>query len=156
MANLKYFIKNIAIWEISIALLFAVTSLTVRAATLESHAVSEFSKKYELVYFYSHSCKYCHAFTPVLVKYAKDNRINIVGFVLDGTVSSTNQQTTDLPGSINADQEIIEKFFGSLDAVVAPALFLLNKNNLYIYPVSQGALSYQELVIRMKQLQQQI
>ena len=153
---MKHIIRNITILKIVGVLLFTVTSLAIKATTFESHSVSGINKKYELVYFYSHSCKYCHAFTPILAKYAKDNRINISGFVLGESVSSTNQPTVNLPGNINADQEIIEKFFGSVDAVIAPALFLLDKSNLHVYPVSQGALGYQELVSRIKQLQQQI
>ena len=134
---MKYLIRNILIFLMLI-------NLAMEAA------ISEFSNEYELVYFYSHSCSHCRTFAPILRGYAKNNKLSIAGFLLNKNVSPINRQATDLPGSINADQEIIEKFFGRIDAAVAPALFLLNRNNLHVYPISQEALSYQELVSRNK------
>ena len=152
---MNYFISNMTMLKIINLIFFAVTSLAARAATFELHSVSEFSEKYELVYFYSHSCSHCRTFTPVLVKYAKDNRLGIAGFVLGEDISFVQQPTADLPVSIGADWEITEKFFSNTK-VVAPALFLVNKRTFRAYSVACGALSYQELASRIKQLQQQI
>ena len=164
---MKRFIRNMTTLKIINLIFLVVINLTVEAAIVESSICNstnafygcldlEFSNEYELVYFYSHSCSHCRTFTPVLVKYAKDNRLNIAGFLLDENVSPINRQATDLSGSINADQEIIEKFFGRIDAVIAPALFLINKKTLHAYPVSRRALTYQELDARIRKLKSQV
>ncbi len=146
---MKHFIRNMMGLKI-INLVF----LLIAGLTVESAISGPLSYEYELVYFYSHSCKHCQIFTPILVEYAENNQLNIAGFLLGGITS--NRSIAYVPGSLEADQEIMEKFFNNGIGVGVPALFLINKRTLHTYPISQGALTYQELDIRVKNLRSQI
>ena len=115
---------------------------------------SEFSKNYEFIFFYSFSCAYCERFAPVLKGYSGNTGISVRSFVLGG--NSINQESNYFPDSTVVKQEVIESFFGKGKAVAVPALFIINKKNLHVYPVSQGSLSYSELVRRMDELSPKI
>src|SRR3972149_8766498 len=120
---------------------------------------SRLSRDYEFIFFYSFSCTYCKNFAPVLKRYSDSSGINIRGFILGGNFA--NQESNYFPNSTVVNQEVIKSFFGSfvlLDkknkgkGIAVPALFIMNKKNLHTYPVSQGALTYSELVRRMDEL----
>jgi len=115
---------------------------------------SEFSKNYEFIFFYSFSCAYCERFAPVLKGYSGNTGISVRGFILGG--NSINQESNYFPNSTVVKQEVIESFFDKGKAVAVPALFIMNKKNLHVYPVSQGSLSYSELVRRMDGLRPKI
>ncbi|CAL7962375.1 exported hypothetical protein [Gammaproteobacteria bacterium] len=129
-----------------------------------SESKFQFNRDYEFIFFYSNSCQYCKSFAPVLKKYSNNFGIKVRSFVL-GEKYSTNANLASSYLSNNnvanqesniADHEIVEQFFERTTNASVPALFVVNKNNLHVYPVSQGALTYLELVSRMNKLKPQI
>ena len=101
---------------------------------------------YEFVLFYSTICPHCIKFAPVIRQYSDKSGIPIQAFAVNGNKSHY------FPNSIPLTQETIEQFFGKNASLALPSLFLLNKKNLHVYPVSQGALTYTELQLRMSKL----
>jgi len=125
-----------------------------------SFSESKLSRDYEFIFFYSLSCAYCKSFAPVLKKYADNSGINVRGFILGGNSSNFDNHFPDFFDSTVVKQEVLERFFGFSDksfsdkrsGIAVPTLFLLNKKNLHVYPVSRGSLTYLELIIRMNEL----
>lgn len=115
-----------------------------------SYFESRFSKDYEFIFFYSPGCAYCERFAPILKKYSDNSGINVRGFVLGS--GSINKESNYFPNSTVVKREVIEDFFGKDKGIAVPTLFIANKNNFHTYPVSQGALTYLELVRRMDEL----
>ena len=101
---------------------------------------------YEFILFYSTTCPHCLKFAPTLRQYSDKSGIPIQAFAVNGNKSHY------FPNSIPLTQETIEQFFGKNASLALPSLFLLNKKNLHAYPVSQGALTYTELQLRMSKL----
>lgn len=113
----------------------------------------QFSKNYEFIFFYSNSCLYCKNFEPIFKKYSDSFGIGVRGFVINGDIPKSSSY---FPNSSVVSQEMIAQFFGRKSNISVPTLFIMNKNNLHVYPVSQGALTYSELVKRMSKLKPKI
>jgi len=104
---------------------------------------------YEFIFFYRSNCPYCRKFDPILKQYSIDTTIPVRAFTLDGI------SLPSFPNSITVNPAIVHEYFGSSaeDRTIAvPTLFIMNIANLHVYPVSRGALSYTDLVMRMNEL----
>ena len=104
---------------------------------------------YEFILFYSPSCPHCIKFEPILEQYANNTEILIRAFAVDGN------NLKNYPNSDVFSSELIEQFYRYLEKdgnLLVPSLFIFNKHNLHVYPVSQVALTYSELCVRMKEL----
>jgi thiol-disulfide isomerase/thioredoxin len=117
-----------------------------------SFSESRLSKDYEFIFFYSLSCTYCKSFAPVLKKYSDNSGINVRGFIIGGNSSNLDNHFPDFFDSTVVKQEVLERFFGKGSGIAVPVLFILNKENLHAYPVSQGSLTYLELARKMDEL----
>ena len=107
------------------------------------------SKDYEFIFFYSSNCHYCIKFNPVLKLYSDNSGIWVKAFAIG------NGSSPYFPSSTVVAQEVVDQFFGSFEKrtnISVPTLFIMNKNNLHVYPVSSGALTYLELYTRMNDL----
>ena len=82
--------------------------------------------------------------------YSENSNISVQAFVL-GT-SKTSPYSLDFPNSTTVTQDVVDQFFGIGAKIAVPTLFILNKNNFHVYPVSSGALTYLELASRMNEL----
>ena len=120
----------------------AITSQNLLSNKTKSH--------YELVLFYNVSCHYCFQFCRTLKEYALQNRMPVKAFKL------TQKTSPYFPNSILVNQRIIEQYFGQGVQIAVPALFVLNPNNMHLYPVSSGNLTSDELKVRMDELMQKI
>lgn len=104
------------------------------------------SRNYEFIYFYSGDCQHCLSFNPVLKRYASKSGIAVKAFMFgDKTVAYFAE-------SVPVERVIVEQYFGKEASLAVPALFILNKDNYHVYPVSKGSLSYSELTARMNVL----
>jgi thiol-disulfide isomerase/thioredoxin len=104
---------------------------------------------YEFILFYSPTCPHCIKFEPILKQYANNTRIPVRSFAVDGSNLENYSNSDALP------LELIEQFrryLGKKGNLSVPCLFILNKHNLHAYPVSQGALTYSKLCVRMEEL----
>ncbi len=166
--KLKYFITKLAtlFFSFLLSLLFilsflAISTFLIFIINTDALAESTYSpntknislrRNYEFVFFYSTSCRHCMKFEPVLKKYSDSTGIQVRAFVVG------EGKSVYFPNGTIVTQEIIEQFFGFSDSfkkgnsISVPTLFIINKNNLHAYPVSQGALTYSELYIRMNEL----
>lgn len=109
-------------------------------------SISALRRDYEFIFFYSADCQYCKKFNPVLKLYSDGSGISVKAFVIGGGTSPYFTNSTVVT------QKVIDQFFGKGSRVSVPTLFILNKSNLHVYPVSSGALTYLELSTRMNEL----
>jgi hypothetical protein len=105
-------------------------------------------KEYEFILFYESGCKHCLTFSPVLKKYSVNTGIKIISFIL----GEPNDAMPLFSDSTQVDQKTVELFFGKGAEISTPALFIWNKNNGHVYPVSRGMHTYFELEVRMDKL----
>ena len=109
-------------------------------------SVIALSRDYEIIFFYSTDCQHCKSFDLVLKRYSDNLGILVKAFAIGERVSPS------FPNSIPVAQKVVDQFFGKGSQISVPALFILNKNNFHVYPVSSGSLTYLELNTRMNQL----
>ena len=133
----------------------SVTTTTVASQNLKSlnspkNLNQDLDKHYELILFYSVSCDYCPQFCRTLKHYAWQTRMPVIAFKL------TEENSPHFPKSVLVDQRTIEQFFGKGAQIAVPALFVLNPNNMNLYPVSRGNLTNEELRLHMNSLMQKI
>lgn len=111
---------------------------------LEQKAQGFFST-HGLLFFYGSQCPYCKQFAPVLHRWAKQQRAEVLPLSLD------NQALPEFPKFLPATTEWINAAFGS-NAINYPALFVVNPKTQAIYPVGFGSMSDVELNARMELL----
>lgn len=104
------------------------------------------NQNYALVLFYRSSCPHCQRFDPIVKSFAAHYGFTVYPYTTDG------QSLPSFPNSMPATQEIVNVFFGSPSFMV-PSLFLINVQTLEAYPVSQGEMSYEDLLSQMLNLQ---
>jgi len=110
--------------------------------------VSALRKNYQFMLFYRATCPHCQRFAPILKEYANHSGIAVRAFTFAGV-------SPYFPASVVVNRDLINTYFHGT-RVAVPALFILNTTNGHAYPVSQGELSYAELVARMNQLAEEI
>ena len=111
---------------------------------------TQLQKNYEFVIFYRASCPHCQRFAPILNQFSNQNGFLVESVATDGIISAY------YPHGIKMTPELKEAFFGRSSDTAVPALFLLNRQNGHVYPISQGELSWEELNTRMEELMPKI
>lgn len=102
-----------------------------------------FNKTHTLVFFYASTCKHCHHFAPVLQSYAKKSGLSVLALSFDNTpIEGFNIFKPVTTEWVNVAFEGKEIHY--------PALFIMNQKTNALYPVSFGAMSYDELQLRMQ------
>ncbi|KTC84391.1 conjugal transfer protein TraF [Legionella drozanskii] len=102
-----------------------------------------------LVFIFSNQCPYCVQFAPLVKAYATANHWPIEAVSLNGQI------LPDFPDAIFATQDMIDVAYQG-KPVVYPALFIANTRTKALYPVSFGALSYEELLERIQAITSKI
>lgn len=90
-------------------------------------SIDNLQNKYEFILFYRATCTHCQKFDPVLAEYSSVSHISVKAFTFD-------EPLPDFPNSTHIDRNAAIEYFGSNDIAV-PALFIMNKDNLHLYPV---------------------
>lgn len=96
-----------------------------------------------LVFIFSNQCPYCVKFAPLLKAYSEVNHWPIEAVSLNG------QNLPEFPNALFATQDMIDVAYQG-KPVVYPAVFIANTTTKALYPVSFGALSYEELSERIE------
>lgn len=118
-------------------------AMTPRAAQIERRVDEEnltenlkaLSKNYGLIYIYKEGCRYCEAFAPVVIDFARKHN-----FELEGLTSSNAK----IDG-INCVQN--EEAVRALNSEGAyPILYLVNPTNNEVIPLARGYVSIDELL----------
>ena len=101
----------------------------------ELQATTELNEKYGLFFFYRSDCPYCHAYSPVLKRFAKKYDLEVMAVSLDG------KKLPEWPNS-QTDKGQAKK----LGITSVPATIAFDKSTSEIIPIGFGALSQQELM----------
>ena len=105
--------------------------------------IYDVSQADKFIFFYRGQDPKSMKLGETLKKYADETGMRIESYIVD------HRSLPIFPKSVFANQEIIEKYFGSVDAdVKAPTLFLA-KYDSYASLISTGEISYLELINRM-------
>lgn len=103
------------------------------ATTNNEHTMSH---EYALVFLFQGSCRYCHQFSPSVMRVSQALSLPVYGFSLDGG---------GVPGfevPITATSEIRRTFMtGVGSSQVVPATFLINVNSRKFARISSGLVS---------------
>ena len=114
-----------------------------------NYAKVPLKQRYEFIFFYSATCQHCIDFCKTLKSYSVNRRIPVTAFKL------TRDSSPYFPNSILVDQKTINRYFGTEEKeanIAVPVLFILNRANMHVYPVSRGNLTYFELTDRINNL----
>jgi thiol-disulfide isomerase/thioredoxin len=107
-----------------------------------------FNAKHAILFFYAASCPHCQTTAPELAAFAEDFGIRVRPLALD------NQPIYPFNDFTIPDEALVRTVFQ--EKIRYPALFLVNTDTLKIYPLSVGAMNYQELTQRFLSLQDKV
>jgi conjugal transfer pilus assembly protein TraF len=111
----------------------------------EDKAIAFFAKSSGLFFFYKSTCPYCHAFAPILKRFADEHRISVIPITLDGIALS------EFPGSYK-DQGQAALF----NVKMQPALFIVNPYTKRAIPFGFGLMSESDLKRRFLEIAEKI
>ena len=110
---------------------------------------NDFFDTHHVVFFFASTCPYCKSQAPILKQWAEKYNVLIDARSFDdgGLPEFENQQpvTTALVDAAYRGQSI-----------TYPAIFVMNQNTHVLYPAAIGALTQDELEIRMRNLVEKI
>jgi conjugal transfer pilus assembly protein TraF len=102
------------------------------------NSIKKVGSEYGIYFFFKSTCPYCHKFSPILQRFARENNVTVIPVSLD---SGT------LPGYENARHDVrVAKILGVSSV---PAVFLVQPKQEKIIPVSNNLISLSELEERI-------
>lgn len=96
--------------------------------------------QYALVFFHFSQCPECHHFAPTMKRLEQTTQLPVYDFSFDGQ---------PIPGYITpipTNPDITAAFFGDLKHAITPATFLINVSNGKYVRLSEGNVSYPDLL----------
>jgi conjugal transfer pilus assembly protein TraF len=111
----------------------------------EDEAIAFFAKSSGLFFFYKSTCPYCHAFAPILKRFAHSHGISVIPITLDGV------SLKEFPESYK-DRGQAALF----NVKVQPALFIVNPYTKKAIPFGFGLMSESDLKRRFLEIAQKI
>ena len=93
---------------------------------------------YAIAYFFSSECQFCQRFSPVLSEFANVNHVKVYAFSVDG------KPLPSFSNFIYPSQKILNHFFGDIQSVVFPTVFLVNVNTNKFVKISTGYIAYNQ------------
>jgi len=128
-------------------IIFCMLSITGYCNTQNmNHAKND---RYIFVLFFSDQCPYCIQFAPVIKRFSASYEISVEAVSLNG------KALPEFPDTIFATQDMIDLAYEG-KPVTYPALFIADRKARKLFPVSFGALSFNELEERMQHLMPKI
>lgn len=101
----------------------------------------KFRNEYGLILFYKENCPYCHIMLPVVRTFSEKYGLNLNALSLDEKLPSNKQST--IPNIRLGEQ---------FNVTAVPALFAVSPHSGDYFPISNGAVSEQELEERIIQI----
>lgn len=101
-----------------------------------STSIEKFKQEYDIIFFYSSNCGYCHRFAPILTRFSRNKDIKIQSYTANG-------------GKISgfADAISSKAQFDKYGIAGYPTVLIVEKANTNnYYSLSRGYLSYDRLV----------
>jgi len=95
-----------------------------------------------VVLFMQSTCSYCQQFDPVLAQLSQQSGLPVFTYTLDGKGDGA------FPKALPASPEVMSEFFGNGLPIATPTTFLVNVNTMATYPLLQGAVASDALLIR--------
>jgi thiol-disulfide isomerase/thioredoxin len=109
---------------------------------------ANFYSKHEILFFYAASCPHCQTTAPELYAFSRAFGIRVRPLALD------NKPIYPFTDFTIPDESLVRTVFQ--EKIRYPALFLVNTDTFKIYPLSVGAMNYQELTQRFLSLQDKV
>jgi len=114
-----------------------------RRASIQKALQEDISKNYGLFFFFRSDCSYCHAYAPILKRFADNNNLKVIPVSLDGKgIKEFPEFRTDTGQAIK------------LGVSVTPTTILFNKKQGQIVVIGHGVLTEDQLAERMYLLTQ--
>ena len=104
------------------------------------------SQDYKFIVFIRSDCPHCKRFNPVLKQYSLVSHIPVEAYSF--SIVGTQDTNTAFPDSKSINPALARQYFGDEDIAV-PTLFIMHTQNMHVFPVSRGELSFEELDARM-------
>lgn len=121
----------------------AINSYNLQQTALQNNNVSNLSQKYGLFFFFRSNCPYCHALAPTLRYFQRRYGMEIFPISIDGG---------GLPEFPNPHLD--NGMAAKLNITTVPAIYLGDKEDRSLAPISFGVISLNELVERIYTLTQ--
>lgn len=121
----------------------AINSYNLQQTALQNNNIANLSQKYGLFFFFRSNCPYCHALSPTLRYFQQHYGMEIFPISLDGG---------GLPEFPNPHMD--NGMAAKLNITTVPAVYLGDKQDRSLAPISFGVISLSELVERIYTLTQ--
>lgn len=121
-------------------LLLGVLMLLASPSFAQTHTQPVMTGQYALVFFHFSQCPECHHFAPTMKRLEQTTQLPVYDFSFDG------QPIPGFTTPIPTNPDITAAFFGDLKHAITPATFLINVSNGKYVRLSEGNVSYTELL----------